>query len=46
MRDVRFAGTFEDVTTVAVGVAARLPMRVFVTRDHGTSHVVVDVARR
>jgi hypothetical protein len=46
VRDVRFAGTFEGVTTVAVGVAARLPVRVFVTRDQSRSHVVVDIARR
>jgi hypothetical protein len=45
VRDVRFAGTFEGVTTVAVGVTKRLPVRVFVTRDHGVRHVVVDVAR-
>jgi hypothetical protein len=46
VRDVRFAGTFEGVTTVAVGVGRRLPFRVFVTGDHGVRHVVVDVARR
>jgi hypothetical protein len=46
VRDVRFAGTFEGISTVAVGVQGRLPFRVFVTRDHGARHVVVDVARR
>jgi hypothetical protein len=46
VRDVRFAGTFEGITTVAVGVTKRLPFRVFVFRDHGVRHVVVDVARR
>ena len=46
VRDLRFAGTFEGITTVAVGVSGRLPFRVFVTRDHAVRHVVVDVARR
>jgi hypothetical protein len=46
VRDVRFAGTFEGISTVAVGVSGRLPFRVFVTRDHDVRHVVVDVARR
>jgi hypothetical protein len=45
VRDVRFAGTFEGVTTVAVGVSKRLPVRVFVTGAQGVRHVVVDVAR-
>jgi len=45
VRDVRFAGTFEGLTTVAVGVSKRLPVRVFVTRAQGIRHVVVDVAR-
>jgi hypothetical protein len=45
VRDVRFAGTFEGITTAAVGVSKRLPVRVFVTREHGVRHVVVDVAR-
>lgn len=46
VRDVRFAGTFEGISTVAVGVSGRLPFRVLVTSDHGVRHVVVDVARR
>jgi hypothetical protein len=46
VRDVRFAGTFEGITTVAVGVSKRLPFRVSVVRDHAVRHVVVDVARR
>jgi len=46
VRDVRFAGTFEGVTTVAVGAVARRPVRVAVIRDYGGRHVVVDVARR
>jgi hypothetical protein len=46
VRDVRFAGTFEGVTTVAVGVSTRLPFRVLVIRDHAGRHVVVDIARR
>src|SRR5205085_6147317 len=29
VRDARFAGTFEGITTVAVGVNKRLPVRVF-----------------
>jgi hypothetical protein len=45
VRDVRFAGTFEGVTTAAVGVSKRLPVRVFVTGAQGVRHVVVDVAR-
>jgi hypothetical protein len=46
VRDVRFAGSFEGITTAAVGVSARLPFRVLVLRDQGVRHVVVDVARR
>jgi hypothetical protein len=45
VRDVRFAGTFEGVSTVAVGVASRLPVRVFVLAGDGRRRVVVDVAR-
>lgn len=45
VRDVRFAGTFEGISNLAVGVHGRLPVRLFVTRDHGVQHVVVDVAR-
>ena len=46
-RQVAFAGSFEGVTTLGLGVRARLPFRVFVLRGPGTgSRVVVDVAHR
>ncbi len=49
-RQVAFAGSFEGSTTLALGVRARLPFRVFVLpgtsqSDH-TPRVVVDVAHR
>lgn len=45
VRDVRFAGTFEGVTTVGVGVAGgEHPFRLFLVRSPGYQHVVVDVA--
>jgi hypothetical protein len=46
-RDVRWAGSFEGVSTVGLGVRARLPFRAFVV--HGPGHgsrLVVDVAHR
>jgi hypothetical protein len=45
-RQVRWAGSFEGYTTVALGVRARLPFRVFTLYDAGTnrSRLVVDVA--
>ena len=45
-RQVRWAGSFEGYTTVALGVRARLPFRVFTLYDASTnrSRVVVDVA--
>ena len=47
-RQVRWAGAFEGYTTIALGVRARLPFRVFTTYDPGTgrSRLVVDVAHR
>lgn len=46
-RDVRWAGSFEGMTTVGLGVRARLPFRVFVLDGPGSgSRVVVDVAHR
>jgi hypothetical protein len=44
LRAVRFAGSFEGQTTVAVGVRERLPFRAFVTRDGAYQHVVLDIA--
>jgi hypothetical protein len=46
LREVRFAGTFEHVTTFAVGVGAKRPFRVLVLPDSGNhlTHLVVDVA--
>lgn len=45
-RQVRWAGAFEGQTTIALGVRARLPFRVFTVRDATTnrSRLVVDVA--
>ncbi len=47
-RQVRWAGSFEGYTTFALGVRARLPMRVFTLYDPATdtSRLVVDVAHR
>jgi hypothetical protein len=46
VREVRFAGTFEHVTTFAVGVSTRRPFRVLVLPDNADhiTHLVVDVA--
>jgi hypothetical protein len=44
LRAVRFAGSFEGQTTVAVGVRDRLPFRAFVTRDGSYQRVVLDIA--
>ncbi|MEP6697099.1 MAG: hypothetical protein ABJA34_09500 [Pseudonocardiales bacterium] len=45
LRDVVYGGTFEGYTTFAVGVRARLPMRVFVLAGpESHTRVVVDVA--
>ena len=45
-RQVRWAGSFEGYTTLALGVRARLPFRVFTLYDSSTnrSRLVVDVA--
>ncbi len=47
-RQVRWAGAFEGYTTIALGVRARLPFRVFTIYDPATSRsrLVVDVAHR
>jgi len=47
LRDVVYGGTFEGYTTLAVGVRARVPFRVFVLDGPGThSRIVVDFAHR
>ena len=47
-RQVKWAGSFEGYTTVALGVRARLPYRVFTLYDASTnrSRLVIDVAHR
>ncbi len=46
-RQVADAGSFEGETTIALGVRARLPFRVFTLTGQGTtSRIVVDVAHR
>lgn len=46
-RQVRWAGSFEGQTTIALGVRGRLPFRVFVLDGPGdSSRVVIDVAHR
>ena len=47
-REVKWAGSFEGYTTIALGVRARLPHRVFTLYDASTnrSRLVVDVAHR
>jgi len=47
-REVKWAGSFEGYTTLALGVRARLPHRVFTLYDATTnrSRLVVDVAHR
>ena len=43
-RQVSFAGSYEGQTTIALGVRARLPMRVFVLDGPGSGHrLVIDV---
>ncbi len=47
LRQVAWAGSFEGVTTVGLGVRARLPFRVFtLTGPGGSTRLVVDVAHR
>ncbi len=46
-RQVAWAGSFEGMTTVGLGVRARLPYRVFTLAGPGTgSRLVIDVAHR
>jgi hypothetical protein len=46
-RQVVFAGTYEGVTTLGLGVRARLPFRVFTLDGPGSgSRIVIDVAHR
>jgi hypothetical protein len=46
-RQVAWAGSFEAITTIGLGVRARLPMRVFTLAGPGTgSRVVIDVAHQ
>jgi hypothetical protein len=46
LREVRYAGSFEGQTTIAVGVRARVPFRVFTVLDSSSDYrsVVLDVA--
>jgi hypothetical protein len=47
LRDVVYGGSFEGYTTFAIGVRARLPMRVFTLAGPGThSRIVLDVAHQ
>jgi len=46
-RQVVGAGSFEGITSIGLGVRAKLPFRVFTTSSpDGHSHVVIDVAHR
>jgi hypothetical protein len=46
-RQVAFAGIYEGVTTLGLGVRARLPFRVFTLDGPGSdSRIVIDVAHR
>ena len=46
-RQVAFAGTYESVTQIGLGVRARLPFRVFTVAGPGKgSRLVIDVAHR
>lgn len=45
-RQVALAGSFEGQTTVALGVRARLPFRVFTLGTGADSRLVIDVAHR
>ena len=46
-RQVAWAGTFEAVSTIGLGVRARLPFRAFtLTGPGGTTRLVIDVAHR
>jgi hypothetical protein len=46
LRAVRFAGSFEGQTTMAVGVRERLPFRVFVISERHYQRVVLDISHR
>nr|WP_026550772.1 hypothetical protein [Arthrobacter sp. Br18] len=46
-RQVAFAGTYESVTQIGLGVRARLPFRVFTLAGPGSgSRLVIDIAHR
>jgi hypothetical protein len=46
-RQVAWAGSFEGITTIGLGVRARLPFRVFILAGPGSgSRLVVDVAHQ
>ena len=45
-RQVAWAGSFEGLTTLGLGVRARLPFRVFTLNSGSGSRVVLDVAHR
>jgi hypothetical protein len=42
--EVAFAGSFEGQTTAAVGVREKRPFRVWISREPGYRHVVLDIA--
>jgi hypothetical protein len=46
LREVRYAGSFEGQTTIAVGVRARFPFRAFTVLDRGGNYrsLVLDIA--
>lgn len=44
LRAVKFAGSFEGQTTMAVGARERLPFRVSVTSERLHQHVVLDIS--
>ena len=44
LREIRFAGSFEGYSTVAVGVRGKLPFRVSTELDGQVRHVVIDIA--
>ena len=44
LRQIAYGGSFEGYTTIAIGVRARLPFRVFVLT--GPTRIVLDVAHR
>jgi hypothetical protein len=44
LRAVRFAGSFEGQSTIAVGVDAERPFRVWIMKTGTARHVVVDIA--